>query len=113
MASKETNIGELDRRIIIESFTTTRAANGGVIESWSTFATVWAKKEFFNTPTMDNEKFEANRNTATSKVQYTIRYLSGVTKKMRVNDSSEYFDITAINKPGRKRWMLLEAESKE
>jgi head-tail adaptor len=113
MASKKTLIGELDRIVTIQNFTDTKEDDGSVTEGWATFKSVWAKREYFNTPTMKNEKSEAESITATSKVQFTIRYLDGLSKTMRILDSSEIFLITAINIEGRREWIKIEAESKE
>lgn len=112
MASKATHSGELDRRIVIQQYSATKETDGSETYTWSTLATTWAKVEYFNTPTMTSEQYEADRNTATSKVQFTIRYRTDVTKKMRVSYGLQYFDILAINEVDRKVFLQLQTESK-
>jgi SPP1 family predicted phage head-tail adaptor len=103
-------IGELDRRIIIEVSTPTRDTDGGEIQSWATFSTVWANVDFGT----GKEEFEAERLTAIDKTKFTIRYLSGVTKEMRINFDSKYYNIRSVKQGGmRKEFLELLTENRD
>ena len=60
--------------------------------TWSTFAQVFAAVE----PLNGREFFAANQFETEVTVRIKIRYLSGVTTKMRVNWSGKVYDIKSI-----------------
>lgn len=104
------DIGKLDKVIIIETATDTRDDQGGYTAGWATFATVRANVRYPNT---ERESGEADRDTATIKAEFKVRWLSGVTPKMRISYDSVYFDITAVlHGSGRKEYIILRAEQK-
>lgn len=104
-------IAGLDRRIIIQSPTETRAANGEVLESWATLATVWAGVKYPKSMGSD-EGIEQGRFTATTPVEFTIRFRSDVTTKMRISYQGGYFQIARINEIGRRDMLKLVTEKK-
>ena len=89
--------GDMDQEVVIESKSEARDAEGGVTESWATFATVWAKvigtggKEFFAAAAVNAE------HTATFK----IRYQTGILQTMRIVWDGRDYDIRAIKYIGR------------
>lgn len=99
--------GKLDRRVTIESYSTTRDANGGEVRSWSTLATVWANKH-------DMTGFErgVSNQEALAEVETTwlIRYRSDVTAKMRLYDGVSYYNIEGIAEIGRKWGLQLKCK---
>jgi SPP1 family predicted phage head-tail adaptor len=103
--------GQLDRRIVIESYTATRDALGGEVQTWATHATVWGGVIYKEL--QSDETQMAGSQVASKKVNFRIRYLSTVTEKMRVSFESEYYDILSITHEGRKRFTILEAERRK
>jgi SPP1 family predicted phage head-tail adaptor len=101
-------LGDLDRRIVIEQYTTTTDAYGQRVESWTTFATVWAKIMYEG----GGEDFEAEQKTANRIVKFLIRYAS-VTEKMRVSYASAYYDIENIEEVGRKNYLVLRCKKND
>lgn len=87
------NSGELRNLITIEQLTVTKDAFGAPVETWTTFATVWAKIE-----ALSGSELIAARQLYTSEI-YTvqIRYLAGVTQKHRINYQGQYWDIVQVN----------------
>lgn len=83
--------GKLNRRIIIEQVTETRDEMGGVIQTWATFATVWA--EFVSQT--GREFFAAKQVNAALEAIIRIRYIAGVTAKMRVKYGTRVFNLVA------------------
>lgn len=104
-------IGEMDRYIIIQSTTQTRGDGGGIIDSWATFDSRWAKREYKG----GFEGEEADKKISTNSIAYTVRYDSNkiVTPAMRVSDDSEYWQIRFIEKIGRDDLLVLHCENNE
>lgn len=98
--------GPLDRRIVIEQRSLTKNSAGGVTESWSTFATVWAQK-------MDlrGEEFQAaTRENARTITEWRIRYISGLKSEMRISCNGQYYNITGIAETGRRDGKIITTE---
>ena len=111
-------IGDLDRRIVIQSFSATSDAYGEQIKTWSNLATVWSHVNFKG----GNTKDIAERVTATSKVIFTIRNfgttIDTFNESMRVKYKDrgvqKYYYINVINEiDGRDAFLELETEQKE
>jgi SPP1 family predicted phage head-tail adaptor len=84
--------GPLRHQIVIEEVTETRDSYGGVVETWSTFATVWASVG----PIIGREYFASQQVQSEVTHKIRIRYLSGVTTKMRVAFDSRVFNIESV-----------------
>jgi SPP1 family predicted phage head-tail adaptor len=96
--------GPLRHQVTIEEVTETRDSYGGVVESWSTFATVWASVG----PIIGREYFASQQVQSEVSHKIRIRYLSGITTKMRVTFDSRTFRIESIlNVDERNTEMLL------
>ena len=111
-------IGELDRRITIQTFTTEADAYGEAIKTWSNLISVWANVNFKGGSTKDI----AERVTATSKVVFTIRNYGStvdtINESMRVKYKDrgvpKHYYINVINEiDGRDGFLELETEQKE
>lgn len=91
--------GQLDRLITLQALTVTTDAYGGVVESWSPVATLWA--QFL--PGGGNEKFTAAQVYAEAQARFRIRYRDDVTPEHRIVD--EYgteWDILGVSEIGRR-----------
>lgn len=90
--------GDLRHRITIEQPTETQSESGDVTQTWSELATVWAGI----VPVGGSESWRAQQANPLLSHQITIRWLAGVTSKMRVkyedpkNDTTRYFGIDAV-----------------
>lgn len=84
---------ELNRKIVLEKLTVTQdPVTGEQVESWGTFATVFAKVE----PLVGREFFAAAAVQAEHTVKFTMRYLSGIDTTMRIVFDGRTFDIHAV-----------------
>lgn len=99
-------IGELDRRIALQNFTSTQAADGEMTRTWSTAATVWAWVRFGS----GSERMIADKNTVVGDCIFTIRYRTGVTEKTRIVLDSVNYDIVHIAERDRKMYLELTAK---
>lgn len=95
---------DLDKRITIEDLSLVANDSGGQVETWSTFATVWASLK----PKLVKEVNFAQRIEPRVDHEIVIRYRSGLTTKMRVKFGSRYFEIKAIvNEEERNEWIKI------
>jgi SPP1 family predicted phage head-tail adaptor len=95
--------GKLNKRITIQQQSTTQDSYGEAVNTWTTFATVWAAinpiigKEFFASDIVNSK--------VTTKIR--IRYLSGLLPKMRAVYGSKNYDIKAIMNIAEKNAQML------
>ena len=86
------DIGKLNKRIVIQIQSATYDAAGQQVESWSTFATVWANIK--HNSGLETIKSDALASSVKSSMR--IRYLAGVNAGMRVVYSGIQYEITAV-----------------
>lgn len=97
-------IGKLRHRVTIEQVTEAQDTDGSVIETWSAFAIGQASIE----PISGREYFAAQSTQADVTHRVSLRYLPGITPKMRVTFGSRVFDIlSVINVDERNRELQL------
>ena len=89
--------GTLDRRVVIETSVETQDTTGAPVSAWSTFAAVWASRR----DTTGRERVLAGAETAMADAVYRIRWLPGVTAKMRLIEGPNVWDIVALAELGR------------
>jgi SPP1 family predicted phage head-tail adaptor len=98
--------GQLDRRIVIESATEAANALGEPVKTWATFATVWAN---LRQPSRGREYISAQAVNVEIDQVFRVRWLDGVTEKMRVNDGGKYYDILHLAELGRRQGLDIAA----
>ncbi len=105
-----TLVGNMSKRILIESPTRTVAANGEKTLTWSPVATVWGCWE-----DLGGTETVAERQTQAEIVsRVTVRYRSGVTAMCRVTLGSRVAEVeSALNLDGIKRFLTLTCRRKE
>ena len=98
--------GKLRNQIAIQAKTATTDSYGGPVESWSTFATVWASIE----PLQGRELVNAQSVFAETTVKITMRYLSGVTTAHRITHGGKIYNIQSVlNTEMQNRELVLMA----
>lgn len=96
--------GELRHRITLEQPSETQDKYGEVLTSWTTLATVYARKEDLT----GRELFQAQQVNASVSTRFTIRHRPGLTAKLRVNHGGTIYNIESIQDPdGRSRQIVL------
>lgn len=99
--------GKLDRRVTIEQPSVAADAYGGQVTTWTTFKVAWAEVR----PIRGAERFEAMAQRAARFEVFRIRYLSGVTPKMRIVWDGRVYNIRNIAEVGRREGLDLMAEA--
>ena len=97
--------GELDRRITVQSATTTTNAVGQDVKTWTDYKTIWAKVKEEN----PSERIRANRVDARMTYVITTRYRTDLTTDMRIVYGGNALDIHGIQEIGRKEGLLITA----
>lgn len=93
----------MDKRIIIQSCTETQDSHGQLIKSWATAATVWAAFA----PVRGTESFLNAQKFSQIDARFTVRYMTGITTKHRINHDGVYYDIVGVLELGRKKGLDL------
>jgi len=83
---------KLNRRITIEEVTETSDSAGGFTVSWATKAILWAMIK----PISAIENFEANKIEGKVSHLIVVRYMNGITPKMRISYDGRVFDIKGV-----------------
>lgn len=94
--------GRLRHKIVIESETESQDSAGEATLSFATFATVRA--EIVTQPA--REMLKAGQELSVQHTMFRIRYLSGITPKMRVLYDSRYFDIESATPVNDKNQVI-------
>jgi SPP1 family predicted phage head-tail adaptor len=94
----------LRHKLTIQSTTQTQASDGSVIDTWGTFATAWGEVK----PLSGREYFSAQAEGSSVSHKIKIRYIAGITTKMRVLWGARVFDIeAALNSDEGNRELIL------
>ena len=96
--------GELDRRIRIEQPVETRDEETGEVETkWVPFAEVWAQRRDLR----GREEYSAQQIAAGLDTRFRLRFLEGVTPKMRIVCEGVAYDIRPAVELGRREGLEI------
>jgi SPP1 family predicted phage head-tail adaptor len=101
--------GELDKRMTVQQATDVQTTSGDITTTW---ADLWANvpcRVIYADASKASEKFEADRDTARTYIDFKIRWRSGLNQKMRIVYGSNNYDIVAISDLGRQEGIVLKA----
>ncbi len=100
--------GKLDRKIILQRFTTTVDAYNEPVLTWATLATRSASYE----PMSDGERFRAGETAANASARFVIRWSSAVSTlnpKDRLQYEGETWQILHVKELGRREGLEITA----
>jgi len=100
------NPGLMDRRLVLQVNTPAQGVTGEPVESWSTLATVWGRRQ----DTSGSERNAEGQEIAKVITSFTIRWRSDVNAANRIVYDSITYDITFTEEIGRKEYLKLYAE---
>jgi SPP1 family predicted phage head-tail adaptor len=101
-------IGQSDRRITVERYTTSTNAYGERVQTWSTLLTVWA--ELMKTGEGMTERITSDQDMPVQRLRFKIRSSSdsrGIKADDRVLYNSKYYNIQGIEEIGRNDQLVL------
>ncbi len=87
--------GRMDKRVDLQSATSSQDATGQPIRTWATYATVWAAVE----PLKGRELMYARQAGYEAEVRVTIWYRSDLDPKHRVVVNGTAYEITSVIDP--------------
>lgn len=90
--------GRLRHKVTIQTASEAIDSFGQAIKTWSTYAQPFASVE----PLNGKEFFTANADNSEVTVRIRLRYLAGLTTKMRVLWDSRYYNIQSIIDPAER-----------
>lgn len=99
-------IGPLREKITVQEYSATRDSYGGEVKTWATYATRWANVQSVS----GREFFSSSQVNATVTTKFVLRYLEGLSTKMRISWDGRLFDIVAVLESGNDRMMTVMAE---
>lgn len=102
--------GGLRCRLTIQESTATKDTYGAEIQTWTTYATVWASKKHNSS----REFYSAQKTNAEITDLFIIRYRNNIRPKMRISHNGKYYDILGADDPDGKRveiWLVAKAVS--
>jgi SPP1 family predicted phage head-tail adaptor len=102
-------IGNLDRCITLQDYTTVQNEYGEKSQTWTTTATTRAWVRYKS----GGESVFATKETMTADLIFTIRYRSGITTKTRIVYGGFNYDILHIAETGRKKYLDITAKVRE
>jgi SPP1 family predicted phage head-tail adaptor len=100
--------GPLDRKIILQRFTSTLDEYNEPVKTWSTLATRSASYE----PLSDGERFRAGETAANASARFVIRWSSAVSTlnpKDRLQYEGETWQILHVKEIGRREGIEITA----
>lgn len=100
-------IGEMDRRIQLQTYTETTNTFGERIETYAAVATLWAKVEYLGTEGIEAER--SGRQTWQPKINFTIRNRA-ITERVRVIFDGRTFDIEGTTITQDKQFITLRCQ---
>lgn len=99
--------GALDREITIEVAAESVSAAGETVQVWSTFAECWAAVK----PLSATERFKSDARHSARVSVFTIRYVSGVLRTMRIVYEGLNWRILGIAEVNRREGLDITAEA--
>ncbi len=101
--------GPLRCRVTIEAPVEAQGSDGSIVTTWETFTTAWASIE----PIIGREYFTQQREQATVSHKIRMRYVPGITHKMRVVWGTRFFEIESVLNVGERdrEFVLMCSES--
>ncbi len=97
---------KLDRRIILQRFTSTVDAYNEPVKTWATLATRWASYE----PLSDGERFRAGETAADASARFVIRWsdaVSDLNPKDRLTFEGVTYQILRVKEVGRREGLEI------
>lgn len=107
---KNEEIGNMDARIVLQSFSESVNKYGERIETWTTLATVWAQVEYEIKPSKEGD-VGTGKQVVQQDVIFRIRTRTDVTERNRISYDSRTHDIIAIEKTQDRQFMLLKCKT--
>ena len=108
LTTQKETIGQLDRRITLQTRSTSVNSYGESVETFTDLATVWAKVEYPLTGSMESQ--EQKIHLVESRVEFTIRERADILYTSRIVYNGKTFDVERISEVGRGGYLKITTE---
>jgi SPP1 family predicted phage head-tail adaptor len=98
--------GQLKTRLVIQQPVETPDDQGGVVRTWTAFATVWAQV----TPLSARRDMQADADGATQSYRIVLRSNLSLTLQHRFSDGARIYRIIAIRDRDDRRYIEIDAD---
>lgn len=98
--------GQLKTRLMLQQPVETPDDQGGVVRTWTTFATVWAQV----TPLAARNTVEADSDGATQNYRIVMRGNFSLTLQHRLVDGARIYTINSIRDRDDRRFLEIDAQ---
>ena len=98
--------GQLKTRLAVQQPVETPDDQGGVVRTWTTFATVWAQVM----PLAARRDVEADSDGAAQRCRIVLRSSLSLTLQHRFSDGARIYRIVSIRDRDERRFIEIEAE---
>jgi SPP1 family predicted phage head-tail adaptor len=98
--------GQLKTRLVVQQPVETPDDQGGVVRTWSTFATVWAQV----TPRAARRDIAADADGATQAYRIVLRSHLSLTLQHRFSDGARIYRIVAIREREDRHFIEIDAD---
>jgi SPP1 family predicted phage head-tail adaptor len=103
------DIGALNRRLVLEAPVETGDSAGGVTRSYEAATTLWAQV----LPVSAIEDITAGSLGAVLRHHIVVRARSGITTRHRLRDGARIYRIKAVRESADRRFLEIDAEERE
>lgn len=104
------SIGSMDRRVVIQSYTTTKDDWNYDVATWENYRTCWAAVQ----DRFSNEITGENQLVGVTRTVFTIRWYDGLLNgKFRVVMDGDIYWVTGIQNLGRRKYIRLTTELRD
>lgn len=98
--------GQLKTRLVVQQPVETLDDQGGVVRTWTTFATVWAQV----TPLAARRDVQADTDGVTQNYRIVLRSHLSLTLQHRFSDGARIYRIVAIRDRDDRRFIEIDAD---
>ena len=109
MSAPLTDIGALNRRLMLEAPAETADGAGGVTRDYATEAMLWAQV----TPGFARADVAADSLGVTLRYRIAIRARDGITTRHRLRDGARIYRIVAVRESAGRRFLEIDAEERK
>jgi SPP1 family predicted phage head-tail adaptor len=109
MTAQTLNIGDLNRRLVLEVPAESDDGAGGVTRLYDVVTTLWAQV----TPLVARGETVADSLGASSRYRIVIRMRAGITTQHRFQDGTRIYRVVALRDNGDGRFLEIDADVRE
>ena len=109
MSAPVADIGALNRRLALEAPVESGDGAGGVVRSYETTATLWARVA----PVSARGDVAADSLGAVLRHRIVIRARGGITTRHRLRDGARIYRIVAVRESAGRRFLEIDVETRE